>query len=51
MSSIRENYFSARKQFNKSNEDIDIRTLLMHMNGIENMSGFYLKLDEELKNS
>ena len=49
MSSIRENYFSAIKQFNKPNEEIDIRSLLMHINGIQNMSGFFLKLDDELK--
>ena len=50
MPTLREYYFNNKKNLKDKNREIDIRVLLSYVNNLKDMSEFYLKIDEEVKN-
>lgn len=48
MPTLRQLYFSSIKRLQSESDEIDVRTLLCHINNIKPLSNFYLSMDEEM---
>ena len=51
MPTLREYYYNNKKILKDKNREIDIRVLLSYVNNLKDMSEFYIKMDEEVKDT